>query len=169
MPTRRIAAKPPPAKYAVVRLRRLPASKGARLAALMDKSDDGTLTAPEKQELKRLGAEVDALHAARGVGGDPPDVLGNQRARSLHRAEHRPAADGVDPHAALLHRRGGRLDAGDSEGEQRHQERGSAGEVKGAEVSNSFARDVHGGRADALARRVPPSIHRSRNLKSLSF
>ena len=68
MPNRRVskassgpARSPRAAEYTVVRLRRLPESRRIRLAALMDKSDEGTLTALEEQELKRLGTEVDTL------------------------------------------------------------------------------------------------------------
>lgn len=42
-----------------INLRRLPQSKQTRLAELMDKNSEGTLTASEGKELKALGNEVD--------------------------------------------------------------------------------------------------------------
>lgn len=42
-----------------VRLRRLPRDKQSRLAELMDKNSEGTLTVSERAELKELGNEVD--------------------------------------------------------------------------------------------------------------
>ena len=101
------AARPQPGEYAVVRLRRLAASKGARLAALMDKLDEGTLTALEQRELKRLGAEVDALLLANSkalartirpelfdTGGRPvgPRLRRSLQAGSAARANKRDAA-----------------------------------------------------------------------------
>jgi hypothetical protein len=45
----------------VVYLQRLSPRKQARLAELMDKSNEGQLNKAERSELKRLGAEVDRM------------------------------------------------------------------------------------------------------------
>lgn len=56
---RLLASGSPEHQSVTVLLRRLPVSKQSRIAKLLDKNTDGSLTKAEQAELKRLGEEVD--------------------------------------------------------------------------------------------------------------
>lgn len=75
-----------------VRLRRLPQNKQLRLAELMDKNSEGTLTAFERAELKALGKLVDdamlsnSLALARAGRPELFDAKGRPVKRRLQQA-----------------------------------------------------------------------------------
>jgi len=58
---RLMAATTPGKNTVVLYLQRLTSRKEARLAALMDKNNDGRLSPAEKAELQQLGSEVDRM------------------------------------------------------------------------------------------------------------
>lgn len=58
---RLMRASAPEENTVVVYLRRLPPQKQARLAQLMDKSNEGRLSQAERVELQRIGSEVDQM------------------------------------------------------------------------------------------------------------
>jgi hypothetical protein len=58
---RLVAETAPSGSTTVVYLQRLPDRKRRRLALLMDKSNEGRLTPPERLESRRLGAEVERM------------------------------------------------------------------------------------------------------------
>ena len=58
---RLVAEAAPSGATTVVYLQRLSDRKQRRLARLMDKSNDGRLSPPERLEIRKLGAEVDRI------------------------------------------------------------------------------------------------------------
>ena len=88
--------------------------------------------------------DVLALDAARGDGGDPADLLGDERARPANLTHHLTTRDGVDPERGRIDRRSGPVEPRQRDGDENERGERASGVEIAARVGFRGTRNVQG-------------------------